>query len=401
MHETSPTQPLWEPSQEVLDTVEMARYMRWAGERRGAPFGGYGELWRWSVDELEDFWASIWEFCGVRASKPYERVLGSRSMPGASWFEGAELNYAENLLQGREDAAIAVIHASEARAGGELTWGQLRGQVAAAAAGLRALGVERGTRVRCAKRDRPLRPDRAAGAALRRRLPPRRQGLRSPRGRGRDPRRAANSRARRRARLSASRRGRYPGTRRGARERQLSGREARATQLAAAARLSFRREGAGRARGRLAAGRIRDRPRLRAGALCASPVGALLLGHYRPAEGDRAGPRRHPARAAQEAPASGPATWRSHVLVYDHRLDDVELPDRLPAQRGGDRALRRQPRIPGPRRVVAAGRAQGHHVHGRERRPAREHREGGRRARSRPRPEPSARDRLDRLAAGA
>jgi len=147
MHETSPTQPLWEPSQEVLDTVEMARYMRWAGERRGAPFGGYGELWRWSVDELEDFWASIWEFCGVRASKPYERVLGSRSMPGASWFEGAELNYAENLLQGREDAAIAVIHASEARAGGELTWGQLRGQVAAAAAGLRALGVERGDRV--------------------------------------------------------------------------------------------------------------------------------------------------------------------------------------------------------------------------------------------------------------
>jgi acetoacetyl-CoA synthetase len=125
----------------------MARYMRWAGERRGAPFADYGELWRWSVDELEDFWASIWEFCGVHASVPYERVLGTQVMPGASWFEGAQLNYAENLLTGRPDGELAVMHASEARAGGELTWAQLREQVAAAAAGLRALGVRRGDRV--------------------------------------------------------------------------------------------------------------------------------------------------------------------------------------------------------------------------------------------------------------
>ena len=54
----------------------MTRFMRFAGERRGAPFADYDELWRWSVAELEEFWASIWEFCGVRASKPYEHVLG-------------------------------------------------------------------------------------------------------------------------------------------------------------------------------------------------------------------------------------------------------------------------------------------------------------------------------------
>jgi acetoacetyl-CoA synthetase len=148
-------QPLWEPSPEQREKVEMARFMDWAGERRGRPFSDYDELWRWSVDELEDFWASIWEFCGVRASKPYERVLGSRAMPGTRWFEGAELNYAENLLaRGAERAGeVAVLHCSELRpatgAGGlgQLTWAELTAEVAAAAGGLRSLGVGRGDRV--------------------------------------------------------------------------------------------------------------------------------------------------------------------------------------------------------------------------------------------------------------
>jgi hypothetical protein len=157
-------EPLWRPSRERLRDVEMARFMRWAGERRGAPFAGYEELWRWSVDELEEFWACVWEFCGVRASKPYERVLGSREMPGARWFEGAELNYAENLLcgpvppprregQGERDRSgeLAVLHSSELRdyrdPPAQITWGELSARVAAAAGGLRALGVRRGDRV--------------------------------------------------------------------------------------------------------------------------------------------------------------------------------------------------------------------------------------------------------------
>jgi acetoacetyl-CoA synthetase len=125
----------------------MARYMSWAGQLRGRPFVDYHELWRWSVDELEDFWASIWEFCGVRASAPYARVLGSRQMPGARWFEGAQLNYAENLLCGRDEDAVAVLSCSELRELKELTRGELRRRVAAAAGGLRALGVTRGDRV--------------------------------------------------------------------------------------------------------------------------------------------------------------------------------------------------------------------------------------------------------------
>jgi acetoacetyl-CoA synthetase len=141
--------PMWEPSPEQRESVEMARFMAWAGERWGLSFANYDELWRWSTEHLEEFWASVWEFCGVRASKPYERVLSSHEMPGARWFDGAELNYAENLLargEGRE-GEVAVLHCSELRALDEISWGELTQQVAAVAGGLRALGVERGDRV--------------------------------------------------------------------------------------------------------------------------------------------------------------------------------------------------------------------------------------------------------------
>jgi acetoacetyl-CoA synthetase len=140
--------PLWTPSAEWCERAEMARFMEWASERWGRPLDDYTELWRWSVDELEDFWASIWEFCGVRASQPYERVLDTRRMPGARWFAGAELNYAENiLLRDRDPEAIALVYASERSEPQALTWGELSARVAAAAAGLRALGVARGDRV--------------------------------------------------------------------------------------------------------------------------------------------------------------------------------------------------------------------------------------------------------------
>ncbi len=145
--------PLWEPSASDRERAELTRYMHWAGERRGHPFADYAELWRWSVDELEEFWQSIWEFFGVRASRPHERVLDSRRMPGMRWFEGAELNYAENLLRGprslagRDGGAVAVLHASELRPLGRLTWDELSDEVAAVADGLRALGVARGDRV--------------------------------------------------------------------------------------------------------------------------------------------------------------------------------------------------------------------------------------------------------------
>jgi acetoacetyl-CoA synthetase len=139
---------LWTPSPEVVERSNLTAYVRWLAAERGLDFGGdYTAMWRWSVDELEDFWATIWELFEVRASAPYARVLGDRTMPGAKWFEGAELNYAENLLAGRPDDYLAIQHASELRELRSLTWGELRAEVARVAAALRRLGVEPGDRV--------------------------------------------------------------------------------------------------------------------------------------------------------------------------------------------------------------------------------------------------------------
>src|ERR1700689_1649131 len=140
--------PLWTPSAETCERSAMTRFMRWAGERHDCEFADYDELRRWSLRELETFWGDIWEFCGVRASRPYEQVLTSREMPGARWFAGAELNYAENmLLRDRRADDVALLHASELRPLGEITWGELSAEVAAIAGGLRALGGGKGDRV--------------------------------------------------------------------------------------------------------------------------------------------------------------------------------------------------------------------------------------------------------------
>jgi acetoacetyl-CoA synthetase len=138
---------LWEPSAEARERAALTRYMRWLETERGLSFADYGELWRWSVTELEAFWASIWDFFSVRAERPYERVLADRAMPGARWFEGAELSYAEHIFRGKPDERVAVVHASELRDQAEMTWGELRSATARIAAGLRGLGVERGDRV--------------------------------------------------------------------------------------------------------------------------------------------------------------------------------------------------------------------------------------------------------------
>ena len=131
--------PLWEPPAEMVERALMTRFMREHGHE------SYDELWRWSVEDLEGFWASIWDFFGVAGG--YDRVLASREMPGAEWFPGARLNYAEHLFRGKDPDAVAIVHASELREQAEWTWGELRERTARIAAGLRALGVERGDRV--------------------------------------------------------------------------------------------------------------------------------------------------------------------------------------------------------------------------------------------------------------
>jgi acetoacetyl-CoA synthetase len=125
----------------------LTRYERWLAETRGLEFDDYHALWRWSVDDLEAFWGSVVEFFGVRFSAPPERVLGDASMPGASWFPGARVNYAEHIFRGKGRDDVAIRSASEIRSLREWTWGELRAQSAAIASGLRSLGVSEGDRV--------------------------------------------------------------------------------------------------------------------------------------------------------------------------------------------------------------------------------------------------------------
>ena len=138
---------LWEPSEEFKENANISRYMRWLREEKDLSFDDYAELWEWSVTDLEGFWASVWEYCGVEASKPYERVLGRREMPGTEWFVGAELNYAEHIFKNARGDEPAILHQSEVRPLGQLSWSELREQTAALAAGLKSMGVERGDRV--------------------------------------------------------------------------------------------------------------------------------------------------------------------------------------------------------------------------------------------------------------
>jgi acetoacetyl-CoA synthetase len=138
---------LWEPSSERIERSRLTEFMRWLAAERGLDFAGYDDLWRWSVDDLDAFWAAIWDFFEVQADGDAAPVLASRAMPGASWFPNARVNYAEHVFAGKDEAETAILHASELRALSELSWGELREQVAAAAAALRALGVERGDRV--------------------------------------------------------------------------------------------------------------------------------------------------------------------------------------------------------------------------------------------------------------
>jgi acetoacetyl-CoA synthetase len=130
---------LWNPPPDLAEGAAMTRLMRERG------FGDYHELWRWSVEDPEGFWGAIWDFFGVEGS--YDRVLGDRTMPGAEWFPGTQVNYAEHLFRDRNPERPAIVHASELREQAEWTWGDLREQTAAIAGGLRALGVGPGDRV--------------------------------------------------------------------------------------------------------------------------------------------------------------------------------------------------------------------------------------------------------------
>jgi acetoacetyl-CoA synthetase len=148
---TGPPELLRPVAADVRESTEIGRFLGWLERERGLRFDDYQGLHRFSVEDLEGFWSAVAEFFGVRFSDPPQRVLGRREMPGAEWFPGATLNYAEHalgLLEVGENAdEVAVLAYSQTRDRHEVTWGQLREQVARARAGLQRLGVGRGDRV--------------------------------------------------------------------------------------------------------------------------------------------------------------------------------------------------------------------------------------------------------------
>ena len=139
---------LWTPPPEIRETTEVGRYLAWLERERGLFFADYEQLQRWSVDDLSAFWSSIWDFFEIKAHAPYSAVLASDAMPGASWFPGARLNFAEHLIGADDDTGqVAVVSRSQTREPVDLTFAELREQVARARAGLARLGVGPGDRV--------------------------------------------------------------------------------------------------------------------------------------------------------------------------------------------------------------------------------------------------------------
>jgi acetoacetyl-CoA synthetase len=137
---------LWTPSVARVNNANLTHFMTWL-RGRGCHFDSYGDLWQWSVDDQGGFWGALWEYFEVRYSGPCEKVLSARAMPGADWFPGTQLNYAEHALRHEREGADGLVYSSERDAPRTLSWSELGNRVRKLATRLRSLGVGRGDRV--------------------------------------------------------------------------------------------------------------------------------------------------------------------------------------------------------------------------------------------------------------
>ena len=146
---------LWAPSDAQQRASNLHRYQEWLEHHHHLRFEDYASLWRWSVDELDSFWRSIWDHCEVIADGSPEPVLGCREMPGAQWFPNARLNYAEHVFRMARDDRPALVARREDEPVERVSWATLRRDVGAFAATLRRLGVRAGDRVASYLPNRP------------------------------------------------------------------------------------------------------------------------------------------------------------------------------------------------------------------------------------------------------
>ena len=139
--------PLWQPSADQIARSNLAAFMRFVAERGHPAMSEYAALHQWSIDEPRAFWAAVWDFCGVVASRRYDSVVeGFDRMPGAKWFPGARLNYAENLLRFRDDRP-ALVAVNDRGGRSVISYEQLALAVGRAARALKGLGIGPGDRV--------------------------------------------------------------------------------------------------------------------------------------------------------------------------------------------------------------------------------------------------------------
>ena len=138
---------LWTPSADDIANANITHLMGWLAENKGLQFDSYPALWQWSADDLPAFWGSMWEYFEIKASQQHSAVLGERSMPGAEWFIGARLNYAENIFQRMTDGQPMALYKAENSDLVEVSWADTYDQVNRLAAALREMGVQRGDRV--------------------------------------------------------------------------------------------------------------------------------------------------------------------------------------------------------------------------------------------------------------
>ena len=138
---------LWEPTQERIENTNMYRFINFINEKYSQNFTEYPSLYQWSIENIPDFWAAMWEFAGIKASKPYDQIIDDLGkMPGAKWFSGTRLNFAENLLRYRDDQT-ALIFKGEDQVAARMTYAELYDEVARVAISLRAAGVKAADRV--------------------------------------------------------------------------------------------------------------------------------------------------------------------------------------------------------------------------------------------------------------
>ena len=141
------SEPLWTPSPQRIEAANMTAFMRFVEQRHCVSLNAYEPLWQWSVDHRQQFWAALWDFCNIRASRRWDEVfVEGDKMPGARWFTGSRLNFAENILC-RTDDEPAILFWNEQGRQQPMSFSELRREVARIAQWLRTIGVESGDRI--------------------------------------------------------------------------------------------------------------------------------------------------------------------------------------------------------------------------------------------------------------